>query len=98
MSTGQQAIEISAKLYKCREQQIFLSGVAGFRATVKKWRPLFDSAMKDNNCGPIKALTVLLDRLEKSAHRDDGMAAHLLCAVACELTEPTVTVEKEGAA
>nr|WP_067285791.1 hypothetical protein [Marinobacterium profundum] len=97
MNTGQQAVEISAKLYQCRDQQIFLGGADKFKATVQKWRPLFDSAMKEHNCGPIKALTVLLDRLEKSAH-NDGMAMHLLCAVACELAEPGVTVGKEGAA
>lgn len=88
-----QAIEISHTLYQCRDQQIFLSGEAGFLKTFDKWSPVVKAAMDKLQCSEIQALIKLL---ELASAKDDGMMMHVLNAVVCEMCEPTVTKNREG--
>lgn len=87
---SQQQIEITAKLYKCREQQVFLSGKDGFVKTFNKWKPIVDAAMNKHNCSELEALIELL-RLSESKP-DSGMLMHILNAVVCEMLEPSLPV------
>lgn len=89
----QQAVEIAAKLYQCRKQQIFLGGEDKFRELVAEWKPLFDGIMQHESIGPIPALHEMLKRpdIQEREIESKGLLTHLLCAVACELAEPTVT-------
>jgi len=92
----QQCIEISAKLYKCREQQIFLGGEEKFVELFDKWKPVVLAAMEKHECSEIPALIELLKLA--SEKQDGGMMMHLLNAVVCEMIEPTVTLNiKESA-
>lgn len=89
----QKAIEITQKLYQCREQQIFLSGEEGFKNTFIKWSPVVLVAMEKFQCSEIEALIKLLDLAQGKA--DEGMLMHVLNAVVCEMCEPSVTKEQQ---
>jgi hypothetical protein len=92
--SNQQAVEITAKLYKCREQQIFISGEEGFIKTFREWKPAIEAAMVRDNCDAVKALITVLSLVEDTPN--NGMLMHVLIAVACEIAEPTVTAKKES--
>ncbi|AIY65209.1 hypothetical protein [Pseudoalteromonas piratica] len=85
----QQAVEITAKLYQCREQQIFLGGEDGFIQMFDKWKPVVEAAMNKHQCSELPALIELLKLAESKP--DGGMMMHVLNAVVCEMLEPTVT-------
>jgi len=86
----QKAIEMSAKLYQCRDQAIWLQGPEKFQNMVEKWKPTFEAVMKGDSCNELQALTVLLKRVKQQHLDSDGLLAHLLTAVACELSEPSL--------
>lgn len=86
----QQCVEITAKLYQCRDQQIFLSGEKGFIQTFNKWEPVVSAAMQKHECSELPALIELLKLAEPKD--DGGMMMHILNAVVCEMLEPTITV------
>lgn len=87
----QKQIEIAAKLYKCRDQAVFIRGEEGFRNEVAKWKPLFDEIMNEESCSELEALIILLRRAK--GERNEGVMMHLLSAVGCELAEPKYTTE-----
>lgn len=84
----EKAVAITAKLYECRDQQVFLGGKEKFIAVVHEYRPLFEAVMDEVKCSEISALTELLGRVKKRNISNPGMLMHTLCAVACELAEP----------
>ena len=88
----QQCVEITAKLYKCREQQVFLSGKGGFAETVEKWRPVVVAAMEKFQCNEIEALIDLLAIAEQKPN--GGMMMHILNAVVVEMIEPSLTLDQ----
>jgi|GEM_PF-6337693 len=91
--SAQKAIEISAKLYKCRDQSIWLRGEEGFIKEVEKWKPSFDAVMTTHSCSVTVALIKLLEAAKGKP--DEGLLMHVLCAVGCELSEPTLTAGLE---
>lgn len=86
--SSEKAVEISHKLYTCRKQAIFLQGEDGFRETVDKWEPTFAAAMEKLDCDLMPALSALLEA--SKGKPDEGMLMHVLCAVGCELAEPSI--------
>lgn len=86
--SSEKAVEISHKLYTCRKQAIFLKGVDGFRQEVDKWEPTFKAAMEKLDCEILPALSALLEAAKGKP--DEGMLMHVLCAVGCELAEPSI--------
>jgi hypothetical protein len=87
---NQQQVEIAAKLYKCRDQQVYIRGEGKFVSEVAKYKPLFDEVMLKHECSVIEALIKLLERAK--GHQEEGILMHLLNAVACELAEPKYTL------
>jgi len=85
---SEKAVEISHKLYTGRKQAIFLRGLNGFRQEVDKWEPTFEAAMQKLNCGILPALSALLEAAKGKP--EEGMLMHVLCAVGCELAEPSI--------
>lgn len=86
--SSEQAVEISHKLYTCRKQAIFLEGEEGFRELVANWEPTFQAAMEKLDCDILPALSALLEAAKGKP--DEGMLMHVLCAVGCELAEPSI--------
>lgn len=86
--SSEKAVEISHKLYTCRKQAIFLQGEDGFRETVDKWEPTFAAAMEKLDCDLMPALSALLEA--SKGKPDEGMLMHVLCAVGCELAQPSI--------
>jgi hypothetical protein len=82
------AVEISHKLYTCRKQAIFLKGEDGFRQEVDKWEPIFKAAMEKLDCDILPALSALLEAAKGKP--EEGLLMHVLCAVGCELAEPSI--------
>ena len=93
---NQQQVEIAAKLYQCREQQVSIRGEEKFQSEVAKYKSLFDETMAAYECSEIKALLILLERAK--GHREEGLLMHLLNAVACELTDPKYTLSTQDKA
>ncbi|MEZ8775269.1 hypothetical protein AB4559_18380 [Vibrio sp. 10N.222.51.C8] len=88
--TSIKIVSTAQRLYQCREQQIFLSGEQGFIEKYEKWSPVIRLTMAKFNCNELHALVRILEITEK--RHDSGMFTHLLSAVACEMCEPTITV------
>lgn len=86
--SSEKAVEISHKLYTCRKQAIFLKGEDGFRQEVDKWEPTFKAAMEKLDCDILPALSALLEAAKGKP--DEGLLMHVLCAVGCELAEPSI--------
>ena len=84
-----QHIEITNKMYQCREQQIFLSGKEKFIKTYEKWSPAISKVMEAHNCSILEALIKLLDVAKDKP--EAGMLMHVLTAVGCEMLEPSIT-------
>lgn len=89
--SSEQAVEISHKLYTCRKQAIFLKGEDGFREEVERWKPTFQAAMEKLDCDILPALSALLEAAKGKS--DEGLLMHALCAVGCELAEPSIDRE-----
>jgi recombination associated protein RdgC len=87
---NQQQVEIAAKLYKCRDQQVYIRGEGKFVSEVAEYKPVFDEVMLKHSCSVIEALIKLLERAK--GHQEEGLLMHLLNAVACELAEPKYTL------
>lgn len=87
---NQQQVEIAAKLYQCRDQQVYIRGEEKFVSEVAKYKPVFDEVMLKHECTEIEALIKLLERAK--GHQEEGLLMHLLNAVACELAEPKYTL------
>lgn len=85
-----QQVEIAAKLYQCRDQQVYIRGEEKFVSEVAKYKPIFDEVMLKHECSGIEALIILLERAK--GHQEEGLLMHLLNAVACELVEPKYTL------
>ena len=90
--SAQQVVEISAKMYQCRDQAVFLNGEDGFIEAVRKWTPVFVEVMEKKSCSEIQALIELLERAKGKPN--EGLLMHILTAVGCELAEPKFTLEK----
>ncbi|EAZ97677.1 hypothetical protein [Marinobacter sp. ELB17] len=90
--SSEQIVEISHKLYTCRKQAIFLKGEDGFRQEVEKWEPTFKAAMAKLDCDILPALSGLLEAAKGKP--DEGLLMHVLCAVGCELAEPSLDRSK----
>ena len=86
--SSEQAVAISHKLYTCRKQAIFLKGEEGFKQEVDKWEPTFKAAMEKLDCDVLPALSALLEA--SKGKPDEGLLMHALCAVGCELAEPSL--------
>jgi recombination associated protein RdgC len=91
---NQQQVEIAAKLYECREQQVSIRGEEKFKAAVAQYKPLFTETMEANECSELQALIKLLERAR--GHKEEGLLMHVLNAVACELVEPKYTLTAQN--
>lgn len=92
----QQHVEITSTLYKCREQQLFISGESGFVRSFNKWKPVIVAAMEKHKCSVLSALIKLGELEQVKDNPDSGMLMHVLNAVAVEMLEPTVTASLAG--
>lgn len=65
-----------------------MKGEEGFRKELDKWEPTFRAAMVKLDCDVLPALSALLEAAKGKP--DEGMLMHVLCAVGCELAEPSI--------
>lgn len=90
-----QKMESIANIYhtlkECHRQALSLLGEKKFIEQVNDLSPRFQEVMSANNCSELEALPVLIRRVQANPALHQGMEIHRLCAVACELAEPSVT-------